>query len=255
MSYSQSQMINAAKSLSRNPLSIIALFIVLVYVFASLVITLTSSLNSNERLPLVYFLVLFPILVLIVFAWLVSNHSDKLYGPSDFRTDNSFIKFKQVSNLSFATAKSFSNPSDSDTNRIAEVVQKYDKPTDKWQKRILWVDDLPNNNIYERRTFEELGLKITLARSTNEALEAMEKQTFEVVISDMGRKEGPREGYVLLDTMRTTGNQIPLFIYASSNSLEHKQETQEHGGQGCTNNPIELYSLVTDTIFHPGSNE
>jgi cytochrome c oxidase subunit IV len=64
-----------AKSLARNPLGIIALFIVLVYGFASLVTAFAGSFTASERLPLIYFLIFFPVLVLGVFAWLVSRHS------------------------------------------------------------------------------------------------------------------------------------------------------------------------------------
>jgi len=54
-----------ASGLAKSPLGIIALFIVLVYGFASLVTTFSSSLSSSERMPLVYFLVLFP----VWFSW------------------------------------------------------------------------------------------------------------------------------------------------------------------------------------------
>lgn len=56
------------------------MFIVLVYGFACLLTGFSSSLSPGERLPLVYFLVGFPVLVLAVFAWLVSAHS-KLFAP------------------------------------------------------------------------------------------------------------------------------------------------------------------------------
>jgi hypothetical protein len=48
-----------AHGLAKNPLGIIALFIVLVYGLASLVIITGSSLGDPEKLLLVYFLVLF----------------------------------------------------------------------------------------------------------------------------------------------------------------------------------------------------
>lgn len=84
---------NSAKELSRNPLGIIALFIVLVYGLACLVFGVSSKdLSSCERFPLVLFISIFPILVLISFAWLVSKHHDKLYGPRDYRSDESFIQ-------------------------------------------------------------------------------------------------------------------------------------------------------------------
>lgn len=119
---------------------------------------------------------------------------------------------------------------------------------ESWRKHILWVDDRPDNNIYERGAFESLGVRFTLARSTKEALEILSKKRFAAIISDMGRKEGPKEGYVLLDALRTDGNQTPFFIYAGSNAPAHKLETEKHGGQGCTNNPQELFDMVTATV-------
>lgn len=65
----------------------------------------------------------------------------------------------------------------------------------------------------------------------------------------MGRKEGPREGYVLLDKLRENGDGTPLFFYAASNAPEHLKETIEHGGQGCTNNPSELFEMVTRKVI------
>jgi len=110
--------------------------------------------------------------------------------------------------------------------------------------RVLWVDDRPDNNIVERRAGEEIGLTFTLALSTAEALEQLSRQRFAAIISDMGRKEGSREGYVLLDALRRGGDQTPFFIYASSNAPEHQRETFEHCGQGCFNNAKELLTAV-----------
>ena len=82
---------NTAKSLARNPLGIIALFIVLIYGFAAQVTLFANSYNTCEKLPLIYFLVLFPLIVFIGFIWLVINHNNKLYGPGDFKSDSSFL--------------------------------------------------------------------------------------------------------------------------------------------------------------------
>ncbi|MCD9545290.1 hypothetical protein GLP24_10550 [Photobacterium carnosum] len=76
-------MTTAASSLSRNPLGIIALFIVLIYGFAALVVATGDS--GNELYPIVWFLVVFPFMVLGTFGWLVSKHHEKLYAPSDFK--------------------------------------------------------------------------------------------------------------------------------------------------------------------------
>jgi hypothetical protein len=82
-----------AVKLARNPLGIVALFIVLVYSIAGLVLGLSGdALDNSQRTILVWFLVLFPCGVLAGFLWLVSQHHSKLYAPSDFRDDSGFIK-------------------------------------------------------------------------------------------------------------------------------------------------------------------
>lgn len=86
-------MLEGAKGLARNPLGIIALFVALVYGFASLLLGLSSSsLTSEERLPLVWFVVLFPVLVLAAFYRLVTTYHGKLYAPQDYRDDATFIQ-------------------------------------------------------------------------------------------------------------------------------------------------------------------
>ena len=83
----------SAKDLSKNPLGIIALFIVLVYGFACLLFGLSASeLIPAERQPIIWFVVLFPLVVLVLFGWLVSKHHDKLYAPKDYQNDDSFLK-------------------------------------------------------------------------------------------------------------------------------------------------------------------
>ena len=115
--------------------------------------------------------------------------------------------------------------------------------------KVLWVDDRPDNNIYERKSMEALGVKFYLSETTKDALNVLSTKSFGAVISDMGRREGPREGYALLDAMRSGGDDTPLFFYASSNAPEHKQETYDHGGQGCTNDGQELFDMVTKAVL------
>jgi len=84
---------NNAKDLSRNPLGIIALFISLIYGFACLVLGIAGDkLQISERTPLVYFLIGFPILILVSFLFLVTKHHSKLYAPKDFRDERNFFK-------------------------------------------------------------------------------------------------------------------------------------------------------------------
>jgi hypothetical protein len=90
-----------ASGFARNPLGIIALFIVLIYGFASLVTIFTGGFAPGEKVPLIYFLIGFPILVLIVFTWLVSQHSGKLFAPGDFKSEDNYVRMLQL----YATRK------------------------------------------------------------------------------------------------------------------------------------------------------
>jgi CheY-like chemotaxis protein len=245
---------STAKGLARNPLGIIALFIVLVYGLAALVTAFAGSLTQGERLPLIWFLVVFPAVVLGVFAWLVSRHSSKLFAPGDFRDEGNYVKMQMaaVASLTAAAAKGESPSAALELERVVEVVQDAPRatsvPGDTWKANVLWVDDRPSNNVFERRAFEALGLSFTLAESTDEALRYLSRRKFGVIISDMGRREGSREGYALLDRLRQRGDRTPLFFYAGSASDEHRQETREHEGQGCTNNPQELFEMVMRAV-------
>jgi hypothetical protein len=88
-----------AEKLSRNPLGIIALFIVLAHAFASSILAFSSRLQNGQQWALILFVVLFPLIVLTIFTYLVVKHHIKLYAPADFRSDESFLKSVSPSQL------------------------------------------------------------------------------------------------------------------------------------------------------------
>ncbi|MEQ8266783.1 MAG: hypothetical protein RH982_06285 [Parvibaculum sp.] len=76
----------------RNPLGIIAAFISLIYgTSATLLGVAVNDITEKNQTVLVWFVVLFPCAVLIVFAWLVAKHHKKLYAPHDYRSDDGFL--------------------------------------------------------------------------------------------------------------------------------------------------------------------
>jgi CheY-like chemotaxis protein len=249
----------SAVSLTKSPLGIIGLFIAFVYGCAALTATFSGNLKDHID-PLIYFLVIFPLIIFIGFLWLVTNHPDKIYGPSDFKNEENFMKMKMaaVASLAAATAKQPDavNNGESVQQQVNSIVELVSTTTtkgkavrnEKWKNRILWVDDKPENNIYERDAFESQGFNFSLARSTNEALEILNDNKFAAIISDLARKEGSMEGTILLEKVRKAGDQTPFFIYAGSAALTHKKEIIEKGAQGSTNNPQELFKMVMDRI-------
>ena len=116
------------------------------------------------------------------------------------------------------------------------------------RKTVLWVDDRPENNVYERLTMESMGLDFVLARSTEEALKSLSTRRFAAIISDMARQEGTREGYALLEALRARDKVVPFFIYGSSNDARHRREAALRGAQGSTNVAQELVEMVTRAL-------
>jgi hypothetical protein len=82
-----------AKHFAKNPLGIIALFIVMIYAVGSIVIVSAKpEFYANYFHPAILFLSLFPALVLIVFALLVALVPSHLYGPHDFANQDNFFR-------------------------------------------------------------------------------------------------------------------------------------------------------------------
>jgi len=81
-----------AQKLARNPIGIIALFIVLVYGFATLLLGYSGEkLSEQQRWAMIWFVIFFPVLVLFVFYRLVTKHHHKLYAPSDYPDPKDFL--------------------------------------------------------------------------------------------------------------------------------------------------------------------
>lgn len=144
----------AAKGLTKNPLGIIALFIVLVYGFASLTLGVTSKLESAERVPLVWFLVVFPFAVLILFGWLVSKYHEHLYSPGDYRSDDGFHKSKKLSD-----------------RRVAELTAEQDHLKARIKETIL---ETPSMNDADRTRWQKVADQVIadVDRSSNITVDA-----------------------------------------------------------------------------------
>ncbi len=113
---------------------------------------------------------------------------------------------------------------------------------------VLWVDDRPSNNIHERQALEAVGITFVLATSTEQALEKLKRQSFDAIISDMGRPPDSQAGYTLLDKLQGSGDRTPFIIYAGSRAPEHRAEARRRGAIGCTNRPDELFEMVLSVV-------
>lgn len=117
-------------------------------------------------------------------------------------------------------------------------------------RKVLWVDDNPENNNWERQALESYGVEFVLAQDTAEAVQQwQEKGPFTAIISDMGRAGDAQAGYTLLSIVKEASIQVPYFIYTAANHEEKlSHDAKVRGAQGLTSDPDALVAMVVAAI-------
>lgn len=111
--------------------------------------------------------------------------------------------------------------------------------------KILWVDDNPNNNTNELRMFTQLKMIVEFVTSTEEALEKLRTNRYDLILSDMLREKVADEGIKFLSQFRRRDEITPVIFYVGT----FKPELGVPGGAfGITNRPDELLHLVMDAL-------
>jgi CheY-like chemotaxis protein len=111
--------------------------------------------------------------------------------------------------------------------------------------RILWVDDVPENNRNEIKMLHQLQADIDTATSTGEALEKISSQSYELVVSDMKRGDDVEAGVIMLEQFQRQKIECPVIFYVGD--LDPGKGTPVHAF-GLTNRPDELVHLVLDIL-------
>ncbi len=122
--------------------------------------------------------------------------------------------------------------------------------------RVLWVDDHPQNNIYEKRFFENHRLAVHNVTGSADALRLLAMYDYDVVISDMGRGEDRLAGLKLASEMRARKDRTPLLIYTVRPDGAEAQQAQremvaEAGAQGVVVTPQEVRAVVLKLFDNP----
>ena len=117
-------------------------------------------------------------------------------------------------------------------------------------RSILWIDDNPLNNLYEQNLFKQLGADITLATSTAQALQDLDQNAYDLLISDIHRVENghgnPSAGYELLDQVRQKKMQT-LFVFYTGN-IARLDTKRAKLSNGAADGPSALRNLVLDIL-------
>ncbi|MGZ6301982.1 MAG: TIR domain-containing protein [Ktedonobacteraceae bacterium] len=113
---------------------------------------------------------------------------------------------------------------------------------------VLWVDEQPENNIYERQALEQFGIQFTISTSTEDALQKLQHGNYKAIIFDMDRTPDRQAEYTFLQEIRKRGVTAPFIIYAGNRDQEFTDETRRSDDLGTTNMPSELFEMVVNAI-------
>ena len=110
--------------------------------------------------------------------------------------------------------------------------------------RMLWVDDHPEHNAWERELFRSLGVVIVSVESTRSAVASLKAESFDVVISDIHRDREPVDGIDGAMRIREAMPTLPVLFYIQDLTSTPVPEP----ASGITNEPNELLHLVLDRL-------
>jgi len=126
------------------------------------------------------------------------------------------------------------------------------------QKRVLWVDDRPSNNVLETAALAKLQIEVVPVTDTEAALERIAKdpEAFDLVLSDWQRPErtegAPSTGIHLLRALRARQLTMPVVFDHGSFSGRERRAGHEmalaEGAYGEAVMPDELLVLVAGSL-------
>jgi CheY-like chemotaxis protein len=140
-----------------------------------------------------------------------------------------------------------SAPAAASSGQITQVAESAAK-ANVANSRVLWVDDNPDNNVYEMNALEALGVRFDTVTSTKEALERLTSSKYQLVITDYARRDDPKGGETLLADLHNIKDAPPLIIYSSGWTPEREKDVKAKGAFGETNRPVELFQLAISAL-------
>jgi CheY-like chemotaxis protein len=109
---------------------------------------------------------------------------------------------------------------------------------------ILWVDDRPENNMWERSLLHAFGIETLTAETTRSALACLERRRVDLVLSDIARENRPDEGVRAIPEIKSKAVDAAVILYVGSLSSSNPPR----GAFGITNDPNELLHLILDSL-------
>ena len=115
-------------------------------------------------------------------------------------------------------------------------------------KKILWVDDYPENNDYPREMLEQAGVEFALALETESAINILKYNKFDLIISDMGRGNNHTAGLDLLKELKKLGIKTPVVIFSHSRN-KYGEEARALGAIAITSGFTNVLNVIQKELL------
>jgi CheY-like chemotaxis protein len=114
--------------------------------------------------------------------------------------------------------------------------------------KVLWVDDHPLNNFWERLALANIGVMVDSYTANSDALVALKMSKYDVVVSDVGRDPGTETGFDLVRTIRQAGVAVPFLFYTGTLTSELRGKAEAAGATNIFDSPGPLIDAIVSTL-------
>jgi CheY-like chemotaxis protein len=118
--------------------------------------------------------------------------------------------------------------------------------------RVLWVDDRPANNEVERKWLRPHGIVFDSVVSTEEAIEQLTNETYDLVITDLGREHSSDQsasaGAAFLDQPIVRQGGPPVIVYAGTWAVAQRDDLVRRGALDVMSNREHLFASVLGVL-------
>ena len=139
--------------------------------------------------------------------------------------------------------------------KIDEAIEELSKLGDLKEKassmKILWVDDFPANNKSIMDIYQNIGVHFDIAIDNEYAYELLEKNKYNLVISDMGRHSENMAGisFIKYINKMSINPKPPVILYASQKAIDmYGSLARTEGAILATSSARELIMMINQII-------
>lgn len=147
-----------------------------------------------------------------------------------------------------------------DIDALVNAVPLHAK-TPRRSARVLWVDDRPANNELERTLLRVHGIVFDNVVSTSEAIEQLKNDSYDLVITDLGRSHSSDRsetaGETLIEHPMLRRGGPPVIVYAGWWAVQRRDELIRSGASDVMENRERLIETVLRLLGRapePGGN-